>query len=49
MFQIIGATIAFEENLNRKGFEATRRLQESMQEFPPMTWNDVTNSVPRFE
>ncbi|XP_070025865.1 uncharacterized protein [Nicotiana sylvestris] len=37
------ATIAFTSNLNEKSFEATRRLKESLREFPATTWNDIYN------
>ncbi|XP_070017400.1 uncharacterized protein [Nicotiana sylvestris] len=35
--------MAFASNLNKKSSEATRRLKESLREFPAMTWNDVYN------
>nr|XP_009595803.1 uncharacterized protein LOC104092028 [Nicotiana tomentosiformis] len=35
--------MAFASNLNEKSSEATRRLKESLREFPAMTWNDVYN------
>ncbi|XP_070020135.1 uncharacterized protein [Nicotiana sylvestris] len=35
--------IAFTSNLNEKSSEATRRLKESLREFPATTWNDVYN------
>lgn len=35
------ATIAFARNLNERISEATRRLKESLQEFPATTWNDI--------
>ncbi|XP_070007882.1 uncharacterized protein [Nicotiana sylvestris] len=35
--------IAFASNLNDKSSEATRRLKESLREFPATTWNDVYN------
>ncbi|XP_070013485.1 uncharacterized protein [Nicotiana sylvestris] len=38
------AAIAFTSNLNEKSLEATRRLKESLREFPATTWNDVYNS-----
>lgn len=37
------AAIAFASNLNDKSSEATRRLKESLREFPATTWNDVYN------
>nr|XP_016473821.1 PREDICTED: uncharacterized protein LOC107795659 [Nicotiana tabacum] len=37
------SAMAFASNLNEKSSEATRRLKESLQEFPAMTWNDVYN------
>ncbi|XP_070029026.1 uncharacterized protein [Nicotiana sylvestris] len=37
------AAIAFTSNLNEKSSEATRRLKESLREFPATTWNDVYN------
>ncbi|XP_070029969.1 uncharacterized protein [Nicotiana sylvestris] len=37
------AAIAFASNLNGKSSEATRRLKESLCEFPATTWNDVYN------
>ncbi|XP_070015163.1 uncharacterized protein [Nicotiana sylvestris] len=37
------AAIAFTSNLNEKSSEATRRLKESLCEFPATTWNDVYN------
>ncbi|XP_070036428.1 uncharacterized protein [Nicotiana tomentosiformis] len=37
------AAMAFASNLNEKSSEATRRLKESLQEFPATTWNDVYN------
>ncbi|XP_070004961.1 uncharacterized protein [Nicotiana sylvestris] len=54
------AAIAFTSNLNEKSLEATRRLKESLREFPATTWNDVYNrystklrieedTVPRFQ
>ncbi|XP_070004362.1 uncharacterized protein [Nicotiana sylvestris] len=54
------AAIAFTGNLNEKSSEATRRLKESLREFPATTWNDVYNryntklrieedTVPRFQ
>ncbi|XP_070011121.1 uncharacterized protein [Nicotiana sylvestris] len=33
--------MAFASNLNEKSSEATRRLKESVREFPATTWNDV--------
>ncbi|XP_070052759.1 uncharacterized protein [Nicotiana tomentosiformis] len=35
--------MAFASNLNEKSSEATRRLNESLREFPITTWNDVYN------
>nr|XP_009757953.1 PREDICTED: uncharacterized protein LOC104210697 [Nicotiana sylvestris] len=35
--------MAFTSNLNEKSSEATRRLKESLREFPTTTWNDVYN------
>ncbi|XP_070007907.1 uncharacterized protein [Nicotiana sylvestris] len=35
--------MAFANNLNEKSSEATRRLKESLREFPAITWNDVYN------
>ncbi|XP_070003026.1 uncharacterized protein [Nicotiana sylvestris] len=35
--------MAFSSNLNEKSSEATRRLKESLREFPVTTWNDVYN------
>ncbi|XP_070028763.1 uncharacterized protein [Nicotiana sylvestris] len=35
--------MAFASNLNEKSSEATRRLKESLHEFPATTWNDVYN------
>ncbi|XP_070055249.1 uncharacterized protein [Nicotiana tomentosiformis] len=35
--------MAFASNLNEKSSEATRRLKESIREFPATTWNDVYN------
>ncbi|XP_075091493.1 uncharacterized protein LOC107829583 [Nicotiana tabacum] len=37
------AAMAFASNLNEKSSEATRRLIESLREFPATTWNDVYN------
>ncbi|XP_070011254.1 uncharacterized protein [Nicotiana sylvestris] len=37
------AAMAFASNLNEKSSEATRRLKESLREFPATTWNDVYN------
>ncbi|XP_070009515.1 uncharacterized protein [Nicotiana sylvestris] len=37
------AAIAFASNLNDKSSEATRRLKESLREFPATTWSDVYN------
>ncbi|XP_070050353.1 uncharacterized protein [Nicotiana tomentosiformis] len=37
------AAMAFASNLNEKSSEATRRLKESLREFPSTTWNDVYN------
>ncbi|XP_070010518.1 uncharacterized protein [Nicotiana sylvestris] len=37
------SAIAFASNLNDKSSEATRRLKESLREFPATTWNDVYN------
>ncbi|XP_070022487.1 uncharacterized protein [Nicotiana sylvestris] len=37
------AAMAFASNLNEKSSEATRRLKESLCEFPATTWNDVYN------
>lgn len=37
------AAIVFTSNLNEKNSEATRRLKESLREFPATTWNDVYN------
>ncbi|XP_070046302.1 uncharacterized protein [Nicotiana tomentosiformis] len=37
------AAMAFASNLNEKSSEATRRLKESLQEFPSTTWNDAYN------
>ncbi|XP_019223667.1 PREDICTED: uncharacterized protein LOC109205414 [Nicotiana attenuata] len=37
------AAMAFASNLNKKSSEATRRLKESLREFPATTWNDVYN------
>ncbi|XP_070013401.1 uncharacterized protein [Nicotiana sylvestris] len=37
------AAMAFASNLNEKCSEATRRLKESLREFPETTWNDVYN------
>ncbi|XP_009619947.1 uncharacterized protein [Nicotiana tomentosiformis] len=37
------ATMAFASNLNEKSSEATRRLKESLWEFPATTWNNVYN------
>ncbi|XP_070028852.1 uncharacterized protein [Nicotiana sylvestris] len=37
------AAIAFASILNDKSLEATRRLRESLREFPATTWNDVYN------
>ncbi|XP_070013754.1 uncharacterized protein [Nicotiana sylvestris] len=37
------AAITFTSNLNEKSSEATRRLKESLREFPATTWNDVYN------
>ncbi|XP_070020927.1 uncharacterized protein [Nicotiana sylvestris] len=37
------AAMAFASNLNEKSSEATKRLKESLREFPATTWNDVYN------
>nr|XP_016484249.1 PREDICTED: uncharacterized protein LOC107804828 [Nicotiana tabacum] len=37
------AAMAFASNLNEKSSEATRRLKESLREFPVTTWNDIYN------
>nr|XP_016503954.1 PREDICTED: uncharacterized protein LOC107821976 [Nicotiana tabacum] len=37
------AAMAFASNLNEKSSEATRRVKESLREFPTTTWNDVYN------
>ncbi|XP_070011923.1 uncharacterized protein [Nicotiana sylvestris] len=37
------AAMTFASNLNEKSSEATRRLKESLHEFPATTWNDVYN------
>ncbi|XP_070019365.1 uncharacterized protein [Nicotiana sylvestris] len=37
------AAMAFASNLNEKNSEATRRLKESLRDFPATTWNDVYN------
>ncbi|XP_070049628.1 uncharacterized protein [Nicotiana tomentosiformis] len=37
------AAMAFASNLNEKSSEATRRLKESLREFPATAWNDVYN------
>ncbi|XP_070018121.1 uncharacterized protein [Nicotiana sylvestris] len=37
------AAMAFASNLNEKSSKATRRLKESLREFPATTWNDVYN------
>ncbi|XP_070045812.1 uncharacterized protein [Nicotiana tomentosiformis] len=37
------AAMALTSNLNEKSSEATRRLKESLREFPATTWNDVYN------
>ncbi|XP_019242457.1 PREDICTED: uncharacterized protein LOC109222566, partial [Nicotiana attenuata] len=37
------AAMAFASNLNERSSEATRRLKESLREFPATTWNDVYN------
>ncbi|XP_070022498.1 uncharacterized protein [Nicotiana sylvestris] len=46
------AAMAFASNLNEKSSEATRRLKESLREFPATAWNDVYNrynTKPRIE
>ncbi|XP_070046276.1 uncharacterized protein [Nicotiana tomentosiformis] len=35
--------MAFANNLNEKSSEVTRRLKESLREFPATTWNDMYN------
>ncbi|XP_070009726.1 uncharacterized protein [Nicotiana sylvestris] len=37
------AAMAFASILNKKSLEATRRLKESLCEFPAATWNDIYN------